>query len=107
MEETIDVQSLPLFLQLAHPCPTPVWKHVRRIKGKGSKQFLTTLSHHHLRSGKSSTTKYRRDNWGSMTDYKGYNYHRIVSYVAVSVWDNPEQRKKWLIHHKAISRLIG
>lgn len=96
-----------LFLQLAQPCDKPHWKHVRRIKGKGSKQFLKTLSRQHLANGKSGTTKFRKDEWGVFHECRGYRYHRIVSHVAVSVWENPEQRKKWLIHHKAISRLVA
>ncbi len=106
--ETLDLnEPANLFLKLAQPCDKPCWKNVRRIKGKGSQTFLKTLSRAHCTNGRSSTTRYRRDDWGHLTDYKGYNYHRIVSHVAVSVWENPEQRQMWLTHHKAISRLIG
>ena len=98
-----------LFLQLAQPCLSRRWKHVRNIKGKGSAKFLKTLSYHHLQDGKSPVTRYvRLGVWGGdFTERNGYRYHRIVSHVAISVWENPEQRKKWLTHHKAVSRLIG
>ena len=95
-----------LFLKLAQPCPKPHWKHVRRIKGKGSQQFIKTLSRSHCTDGRSRCTKYRHDEWGHYSEYKAYNYHRVVSHIAVEVWDNAEQRKKWLLHHKAISRLV-
>lgn len=95
-----------LFLQLAQPCDKPHWKHARRIKGKGSQKFLNTLSFPHLADGRTGVTRYRSNEWGVHTEYKSYRYHRIVSHVAVSVWENPEQRKKWLEYHKAISRLV-
>ena len=95
-----------LFLQLAQPCTNRRWRHVRNVNGKGSAKFIKTLSHHHLQDGRTPVTKYKTDDWGCMTDYKGYRYHRIVSHVAISVWENPEQRKLWLTYHKATSRLI-
>jgi poly(3-hydroxybutyrate) depolymerase len=95
-----------LFLKLAQPCDKPHWKHVRRIKGKGSAKFLKTLSRHHLNDGKSRVTRYRIDDWGHATDCKGYRYHRIVSHVAIAVWEDPEQRQQWLRYHKATSRLV-
>ena len=95
-----------LFLQLAQPCPKPHWKHVRRIKGKGSAKFLKTLSYPHLANGKTGIDRYRPDEWGVFRTYRAYRYHRIVSHIAVSVWENPEQRKQWLQYHKATSRLV-
>lgn len=107
--ETQPIESLPLFLQLAQPCPKPHWKHVRNIKGEGSKKFLNTLSYPHLADGKSRVTRYVRDRiWGGdFNERNGYRYHRIVSHVAIAVWNDFEQRNKWLTHHKALSRLIG
>jgi hypothetical protein len=96
-----------LFLQLAQPCPKPVWKNARRIKGKGSQKFIKTLSRAHCTNGRSSTTRYRTNEWGMFQECRGYNYHRIVSYVAIKVWENPEQRNKWLTYHKATSRLVS
>lgn len=95
-----------LFLQLAQPCDKPHWKHARRIRGKGSQKFIKTLSHSHCTDGQSRCTRYRHNEWGVYSEYKAYRYHRVVSHIAVEVWDNPEQRKKWLTHHKAISRLV-
>jgi hypothetical protein len=95
-----------LFLQLTQPCPKPLWKHARNIKGKGSAKFLKTLSYPHIANGRTPVTKYKRDDWGGFNECRGYRYHRIVSRVAVSVWENFEQRKKWLCYHKATSRLI-
>lgn len=105
--DTQPIESLPLFLQLAQPCPKPHWRHVRNIKGKGSAKFLKTLSYPHLANGRTGVTRYKRDEWGRDSDYKGYRYHRIVSHVAIAVWNDFEQRNKWLTHHKALSRLIG
>jgi hypothetical protein len=106
--ETLDLnEPANLFLKLAQPCDKPCWKNVRRIKGKGSQTFLKTLSRAHCTNGRSSTTRYRTNEWGVFQEYRGYNYHRIVSHVAVSVWESPEQRRQWLTYHKATSRLVG
>lgn len=95
-----------LFLRLAQPCDKPHWKHVRRIKGKGSQKFIKTLSRAHCTNGVSRGTRYRQNQWGDYREYRASTYHRVVSYIAVEVWENPEQREKWLQYHKATSRLV-
>ena len=95
-----------LFLQLKEPCLKPLWKHARNIKGKGSAKFLKTLSYPHVANGRTPVTKYKRNEWGVFSECRGYRYHRIVSRVAVAVWNDFEQRNKWLCYHKATSRLI-
>ena len=106
--DTLDVASLPLFIQLAHPQqPKHLWYGATNIRGKGKEKFLATLSGHHCCEGRQRVYRTRPDKWGEPQEGKGYRYHRVVSPLAIKVWEDPEQRKKWLTHHKAISRLIG
>ncbi|NDE17043.1 hypothetical protein EBZ80_19155 [bacterium] len=99
--ETLDLnEPATLFLQLAQPCDKPCYRWATDLKGKGRLVFMRTLKFPHIAQGKSKS-------YWSWRNTRCSKRGKVVSHIAIKVWENPEQRKKWLTYHKATSRLIS
>ena len=78
------------------------WTDASRIKGEGSRTFLQSLPSSHRRKDRSHMRGY--DTRLGHTIYKPVTR---ITLTAFEVWDDPEERKQWLLYHRATKRLLG
>ena len=116
VEGAMDQAPLPLsdmFMGLTQTVPwtsgNMVWA-CNHVKGKGSAIFLSTLGNGHRGKGRGPTghrTPHYNRAKGEWEQRKQFRHALCVSTLARDVWNNLEQRKKWLAFHKAATRLTG